>query len=488
MPKDVIVVVNIDAKPRPAERLDILLISTAGAQPFKIYRSLDEILADYPAQAGVNQRVYNKASAMFNQGKTTLADTLIRRIGVVGFDPPETATGSLSVYSITFSLPQFTTPLDPDTDYWVQIGNNAQAVVQITTGTSAPTTGPQMAQLFDGVTFTLNGVVFTGAAGTGGVVTFTGDVMTATVPLTTTVEFFADNALTTAMGIQATAYSATYANGGPPMAPADALIADIRNLQETENDWYVFLTDQDGDDFVTALSAFAEESEPTEAELGAGEEDYRKFYFGQTDNRFLAGQYRRSAIVYTDTDLLTEEADAAFLGNVGPFWPRSVTWKFKRPQGITLPDITFAQREQLEEVNINFLTEEYKRQYMKNGVCWDGEFIDVQMGADYIAYFMRERLYDILLENAKIGYTDEGFAIVAAGVFATLNRATDLGIIATDPEAEAGIFHVYVPRRADASDDQARSRAMPDIVWEALLEGAVHSVKVTGTLRATLSA
>ena len=31
-------------------------------------------------------------------------------------------------------------------------------------------------------------------------------------------------------------------------------------------------------------------------------------------------------------------------------------------------------------------------------------------------------------------------------------------------------------------------RQMPDITWEALLEGAVHRVKVVGTLRATLTA
>ena len=31
MPKDVIVVVNLDAKPNPSEALDILILSTAGA-------------------------------------------------------------------------------------------------------------------------------------------------------------------------------------------------------------------------------------------------------------------------------------------------------------------------------------------------------------------------------------------------------------------------------------------------------------------------
>lgn len=365
MPKDVIVVVDIDAKPKPSEALDILLISTAGAKEIATYRSLDEVLEAFPADGEVNQRIYNKCAAMFNQGKTTLADTLIRKVRIVGFAP---LAG------------------ESDED------------------------------------------------------------------------------------------------------KAEDLIEKIEDLQETDNDWYVFLTDRDEDEIVTACAAFAEASEPTEAELGAGAEDHRKFYFGQTDNLKLAGSHRRSAIIYVATQHLGEEADAAYLGNVGPFYPVSVTWKFKTPQGITLPDITEAQRDALEDANINFLTKEYKREYVKNGVCWDGEFIDVQMGADYIAWYMRERLYDIFQQNAKVPYTDEGFAIVASGVFAALNRAVDLGIIARDPESESGVFSVIVPKRAEATDDEARARQMPDVVWEALLEGAVHSVKVTGTLRASLSA
>lgn len=365
MPKDVIVVVNIDAKPKASEALDILLVSTAGAKDIATYRSLDEVRAAFPDAGGQPQRIYRKCAAMFNQGKTTLAETLIRKVKIVGFP-----------------------------------------------------------------------------------------------------------ALT----------------GETDAAKATDLVGKIKTLQETENDWYILLTDQDGDEIVTALAKYAEESEPTEAELGAGIEDHRKMYFGQTSNLALAGSHRRAAIIYADEQHLTEEADAAYLGNVGPFYPTSVTWKFKTPQGITMPDITDAQRDALEDAHINFLTEEYKRQYVKNGTCWDGEFIDVQMGADYLAHRMRTELYDVFLKNAKVPYTDAGFALVAAAVFASLNKAVSLGIIAKDPESGAGVYNVVVPKRATATDDEARERKMPDIAWEALLEGAVHSVKVKGTLRASLSA
>ena len=361
MPNDVIVVVDIDAKPKGVETLDILLLSTEGKKDMKTYRDLTVINTDYPGK-----KVAAMAAAMFNQGKTTLATTLIRKVRIAGIEAP--------------------------------VGDDEKA-------------------------------------------------------------------------------------------KATALVAAVEEIREKDDDWYILLTDQTSPEAVEALAAWAEASEPTEAELGAGIEDHRKLYFGQTSKKEGNPSNARAIVVYADQDKLqTEWADAAYLGNVGPFYPQSVTWKFKRPQGISVPDLTAAERDALAEQYVNFLTVEYKREYVKNGSCLDGEFIDVQIGADYIAKTMRDNLYDIFLNNATIGYTDEGFSIVADGVYKALNRAVDLGIIARDPESRTGVYNVDVPKRSEATDEQARSRQMPDIAWEALLEGAVHSVKVKGVLRATLSA
>lgn len=351
MPRDIIVYTQIDAKPRPSEAMDILVLSTAGAKDLKTYRSVDEVAADYP-----DSKVLKKVTSLFDQPHT-LASTLFRKVRIAGVAAPETP---------------------------------------------------------------------------------------------------------------------------------EALIIAIEELRLKNDDWYIILTDKDDDEYVKALAAWCESTEPTEAELGAGVEDHRKFYFAQTSNKALEVKNRRCALIYTDK--LEEEADAAYLGNVGPWYPQSVTWKFKRPDGLTLPDLTDAQRDALEEANVNFLTAEYKHEYIKNGVCTDGEFIDVQLGADYITQFMREALYEVCLTNPKISFTDMGFALVAGAVFKALNRATTLGIIAVDPESKAGLFTVVVPKRAEVSDDDARARKMPPIEWEAQLDGAVHSVKVNGKLVATLTA
>lgn len=269
-----------------------------------------------------------------------------------------------------------------------------------------------------------------------------------------------------------------------PETPA-ALVTALKAYQQINNDWYIFMTDKSDDAYVKALGKFAEESEPSKAELTAGVEDHRKLYFAQTTNKAYASKNARTVVVYTED--LKEQADAAWVGAVGPWYPQSVTWKFKLPAGLSAPVLTESEITGLEINNVNYVTNEYKKNYIKNGTCMNGEWIDAVIGADWITLTMRSKLYDIFMSNANIPYTDAGFAVVAAGVFETLNEATGYSIIAENPESGAGIYTVSVPKRSGASDAQASARIMPDIKWEAQLGGAVHGVKVSGILKATLS-
>lgn len=357
MPKDIIAYTELDSKPLESEALDILLISTAGEKTDKLYRSVEEVEADFPPDAnGKDHKITRKVKVLFNQDHT-LADTLFRKVRIVGVAKPQ--------------------------------------------------------------------------------------------------------------------------------SPAD-LLTSIEAYQKKNNDWYVFATDNDEIEYLKALAAWAEASEPTEAQLDAGVEDRRKFYFLQYDDHEKIQEIKNARTAPVFVNELEEEGDVAYLGNVGPWYPRSVNWKWKTPDGITVSDLTDAQHDALEEANINFMTDEYKKVYMKNGTCANGEFIDVVMGGDYITFYMREALYDVFLTNGKVSYTDAGFALVVEAVYASLDRATDLNTIARDPETGKGVYTIIVPKRSDATDEQSRARRMPDILWEAELDGAVNNAKVKGVLKAKL--
>lgn len=272
--------------------------------------------------------------------------------------------------------------------------------------------------------------------------------------------------------------------GFADIASAENLVSAIEEYQKKDNDWYFFLTDKVDDEYIEALAAWAEKSEPTEAELNAGVEDHRKFYFAQTSNKAIAVSHARAAVIYTDD--LNEHADAAWVGAVGPWYPQYVTWKFKMPSGLGYAGLTKDEVTALEANNVNFVTNEYKRNYVKNGVCTDGEFIDSVMGGDWLAKEIRGRVYDVFMDNPLIPYTDAGFTQVGAAVIDAMNAAVDNDIIAEDQETGSGSYTVSIPRWEDSTDDQRRNRVMPDITWEAQLTGAVHSAKVKGTLSVEL--
>lgn len=497
MAKDVIVVVQRDALPTEKENLDILLVSTTGAYPVATYRDIASVERVYgPDGLCPNAKVVRKATTLLNQGKTTLADTLVSKFKIVSFAPPSASPATAAALAITFGSGAFETPIPADTTLWVRIGGDDKAVVEIT-ATAEISGGEQLAALFAGTTFAKGGKTYA-AAVDGTTVTFTATVAGEADTIPELADVYADEGLTTApeftIGVDAIAFT----NGVNAMSAADNLIRAIQQFQsDVDNDWYLLLTDKDEDAYVKALAKFAEASEPSEAELSADVEDHRKFYVGQTASKTFASVTARAAVIYTDEAYLDEEPDASYVGNVGPFYPTSVTWKFKRPQDgnasasegvklITLPQLTDAERDVLLDNHVNFLTEEYKRQYVKNGTCLDGEFIDVVLGGDWIAKRMRDLLYTILLENANINYDDAGFGLISTAVLQALNEAVDLNIIAIDPESKTGVFSVTIPKYADSTEEQRRNRVMPDITWEALLAGAVHQVKTKGVLRTSL--
>lgn len=494
MAKDVIVVVQRDALPSDKESLDILLVSTTGAYPVGTYRDVPSVEAVYgPDGPCPNSKVVRKATTLLNQGKTTLAETLVNKFKIVSFDPPSASPAVAAKFVVTFPSEALSPTIQSSKTLYARIGGDDKAVVEITTK-SEITNASQLATLFDKTSFTKGGKTYS-AAVSGSVVTFTATVGGEADSIPQKVDFFSDEELTTAVTVPTTS---KFTNGVNARSAADNLVEAIKVFQQDEdNDWYYLMTDKDDDDYVTALAKFAEASEPSEAELGVGVEDHRKFYMGQTSNKAFASTTARAAVIYTDEQYISEEPDASYTGNVAPFYPNSVTWKFKRPQDgnaaasagtklISLPKLTEGERDQLLENHVNFLTEEYKHQYVKNGTCLDGEFIDVVLGGDWIAKRMRDLLYDILLENANINYDDAGFGLIATAVLQALSEAVDLNIIAVDAESKSGVFTVVIPKYEDSTEDQRRSRTMPDITWEALLSGAIHQVKTKGVLRASL--
>lgn len=269
---------------------------------------------------------------------------------------------------------------------------------------------------------------------------------------------------------------------------AKAVTDALDTLRETNDDWYFLIPAGATDTIITALSTWASATVLTLAQLESGMVESEKLLIAQTKTKSLintAMKANKQTVICYNHDADNTSIPAAWVGRVAPNYPTSVTWKWKELYGIPVTDEKGTDREDLLEGRYNMYIERHGREYMSEGICTDGGFIDTVIGRWQIKQTMRKRLVNELVDTENIGYDDDdGFAAIAGVVIAALDDAVDNGIIMK--QNGKGCYNVVIPKRADATDEQARNRVIPPIEWEATVRGGVHGVKVTGTLTVAL--
>lgn len=264
---------------------------------------------------------------------------------------------------------------------------------------------------------------------------------------------------------------------------AQGMTAALDTIRAANDDWYLLMTDQTDEDMIKAIAAWADATEPTEAQQLAGTQDARKLYVAQTSNKSATVSSKRSILLYAESGQYTA---AAWVGLAGSYYPQGITWKFKQPADCAAPMLTETELDALMTNNVNVLTTEGKQTYIKHGVMADGEWIDAVLAADYIAMRMKDELHKVLVGSPRIEYSDAGITQIAGAVLTALDAATSLGLIAKDSDTGKGKYSVVIPRRSEATQEQIESRRIPDIRWEAERMAAIHGVTVRGVLKASL--
>lgn len=160
MARDVIVVVQRDALPVEKESLDILFISTTGAQPVNVYRDAAAVEAVYGEDGPTpNAKIVRKVTTLLNQGKTTLAETLTNKFKIVGFEPPSTKPAQTAEFIIAFVEGQLASAIKSGSTVYARIGGDENAVVALTAASKITTTS-ELAALFAGTGFTKGGKTY----------------------------------------------------------------------------------------------------------------------------------------------------------------------------------------------------------------------------------------------------------------------------------------------------------------------------------------
>ncbi|QNO00386.1 hypothetical protein phiPsa347_070 [Pseudomonas phage phiPsa347] len=255
----------------------------------------------------------------------------------------------------------------------------------------------------------------------------------------------------------------------------ESWVTTINEITVVNNTWYAVMIESHAETDVLAVAGQIEGMKKVFA-TSSQSSDIKTTATTDTFSKLQDLGYQRTFGMYSAT-ADAEFPEAAWVGYQLQEQPGSNTWAYKALSGVTVSTLS-----DTESTNI----------HTKNGTTYEtvgglnstigakmfgGEWIDVMIFVDWLEQRMKERLWSRLANSKKIPYTAAGAAIIEAEIRAQLNDGIRVGGLANSPAPT-----VEVPDVLSVSVNARAQRIFEGITFEARLAGAIHFVKISGTV------
>ncbi len=256
--------------------------------------------------------------------------------------------------------------------------------------------------------------------------------------------------------------------------PATTIADDITAIRAEDDAWYCLYTLYNSEACVEAAAAAIEPLKKIYcADISASETATLADGGSDTQDDLQGLNYDRTFTVYHPSP--AQMCGAAWMGTRLPYEPGAATWKFAQPDTVTAVSLTSTYASNLVTKNANFLQTTAGIDIMREGVMVGGEFIDKVRDLDWLEDDLTKSVYEAMVANPKIPYTNAGVAIIEAAIRGSLLRAYGLGIIDSD-------FTITVPKVLDVSSSNRAIRLLPGVKFSCRMQGAIHKVTITGVV------
>ena len=186
--------------------------------------------------------------------------------------------------------------------------------------------------------------------------------------------------------------------------------------------------------------------------------------------------YNRTFAIFSDK-ADTEYPEVALMAYQLQEQAGSNTWAYKTLSGVTAKRENGSATVNLNNKNAVLYEEIGGVAATVNGTMASGEFIDTMVFVDWLETRMQERLWFLMKNLKKIPYTDEGLALVEAQIRAQLQDGIDVGGLAAVPAPT-----VTVPKVQTIAPNLKARRELEGVTFEAVLAGAIHKIRIRGTV------
>lgn len=255
----------------------------------------------------------------------------------------------------------------------------------------------------------------------------------------------------------------------------ESWVTTINEITTVNNAWYALMIESHAEADVLAVAGQIEGMKKVFA-TSSSSADIKTTVTTDTFSKLESLGYQRTFGIWSAT-ANTEFPECAWVGYQLQEQPGSNTWAYKALSGVTVSVLS-----DTESTNIhNKSGSTYENVGGLNSTIgakmFGGEWIDVMIFVDWLEQRMKERLWSRLANSKKIPYTSAGAAIIEAEIRAQLNDGIRVGGLAASPAPT-----VDVPDVLSVSVNARAQRIFEGITFEARLAGAIHFVKISGTV------
>lgn len=249
----------------------------------------------------------------------------------------------------------------------------------------------------------------------------------------------------------------------------------ITAVQNANDTWFALAIESHLEDDVLAVAGVIEAKKKI---FGTSSADVDVKGTGTTDvfSQLKALSYQRTFGLWSaDADTMFPEC--SWIGYQLQEQPGSNTWAYKTLSGVTVSKLSDTEAKNIQDKNGNTYETVGGLNTTVGGKMFGGEWIDVMVFVDWLEQRMKERLWFRMANSKKIPYTSAGAAIIEAEIRAQLNDGIRAGGLAESPAPV-----VTVPDVLSVSANLRAQRIFEGITFEARLAGAIHFVKIRGTV------
>lgn len=270
---------------------------------------------------------------------------------------------------------------------------------------------------------------------------------------------------------------------------ANPIVEDLTNISDKEGGWFYVLSDSHKDQDVLDVAAYVQEHDKVYFFSSADPKVANKTMDNILERLGDLG-YENTCMALWMTSADSTFPEAAVVGSICSAQPGTTTLHGKTLIGVELERLGQTAENYIVQQNGNIYRKEHGSLFYRDGRMVNGFFADYVIHALWFKARVEESLFTLFKQQSMLGggvrATTAGLALVRQAVLSNpIQVGIDNGSISNEivTSEDSGMRVslkpiVYIPSRADMTDQQINERLIEGMVIEYVYAGFFHYVKV----------